>query len=144
MSLRLHVLEDLGDLAVGSDEEGGAGDAFHFLPVHVLFFNHAVGVRDLLLFIGEERKRQTELLLETLLCLGRVGRNSKDDGAGFFDLLVCVAEPARFNCSTGRVGPREKEEHDIFPTKGFERDVAAILVRQSEFRCFIIDVHDFS
>ena len=53
------------------------------------------------------------LLLELLLRGRRVGRDAEHGGAGLLDGLECVAEPARFYGSAGRVGLGKKEEHHI-------------------------------
>ena len=67
VAIGLHVFEDVGDFAVGADEEGGTGDALHLLAIHVLFFNHAELVGDFFVLVGQERVRQLVLVLELLL-----------------------------------------------------------------------------
>src|SRR5256885_15889105 len=50
----LYVLEDLGDLAFAVDQEGCPGDALHFLPIHIFFFDDAEGFADLFVWVGEQ------------------------------------------------------------------------------------------
>lgn len=107
----------MGDLALSVDDEGGAFDAHHLFPVHVLLFDHAEGVADCLVGIGEERIGKVVFLLELLLFGGSVGGDAENDGAGFLDLLECVAEPARFYGSTGGVGLGIEEQNHVLTAK---------------------------
>jgi hypothetical protein len=109
--------EDAGDLALGINDEGSALDAHHLFAVHVLLFDHAVGVADFLIGVGEERVGQVVLVLELLLFFRSVGGDAEYDGARLFDLLECVAEPARFYGSTGGIGLGEKEQDDRLSAK---------------------------
>ncbi len=56
MPVRLHVFEDVLDLAVGTDYERSPGNAHHLLAIHVLFFHHAEGIGDLLFGVGKQSK----------------------------------------------------------------------------------------
>lgn len=88
MAIRLHILKDLGDLAFVVDQEGGAGDPFHLLPIHIFFFDHAEGFADLLFGVGEQGIRQIVFLLKFLLRGRFVGRNTENDRACILQLLV--------------------------------------------------------
>jgi hypothetical protein len=57
------------------------------------------------------------------------------------DFLKCVAEPARFQRSTGRIGFRIEEQDQIFSAKVLQGDGLAIFVGQGEVRSFIINFH---
>jgi hypothetical protein len=46
------LVEDVGDFAVGPDEECGALDAHDLLPVHILFLDDAEGVANFLVNVG--------------------------------------------------------------------------------------------
>jgi hypothetical protein len=46
------------------------------------------------------------------LLVGAVGRNAKHDRTGLLNLLVCVAEPARFYRSTRSVGLGKEKQHN--------------------------------
>jgi hypothetical protein len=109
--------EDVGDLALSVDDEGGAFDAHYFLPVHVLLFDHAEGVADGLVGVGEKRIRKIVFLFELLLFGGGVGGDAENNGAGLLDLLECVAEPARFYGSTGGVGLGIEEQNHVLTAK---------------------------
>ena len=117
MAFGFYFREDVGDLALSVDHEGGAFNAHHFLPVHVLFFDHAEGVADFLIGIGEERVGEVVFLFELLLLGGSVGGDAENDGAGLLDLLECVAEPARFYGSTGGVGLGIEEQNHVLTAK---------------------------
>ena len=129
VAVRLHVLEDVRNLALGSDQEGSTGDAHHLLAVHVLLLDDAELVGDRLLLVGEERVRQFVLILEFLLGGRRVGRDAKHGNAGSGELCICVAEPARFYGSTGGVGFRIEEQDDRFAAKLLQLDGVSILIR---------------
>ena len=109
MALGLHFGKNADDLAVGADYECGALNAHHFLAVHIFFFHYAVGTRDLFTRIGKQGVREIVFFLEFLLLVGRVPRNAQDYGAGLLQFFVCVAEPARFNCSAGGIGFRKEK-----------------------------------
>jgi hypothetical protein len=109
--------EDVGDLALSVDDEGGAFDAHHFLPVHILLFDHAEGVADCLVGVSEKRIGKVVFLFELFLFGGGVGGDAENDGAGILDLLECVAEPARFYGSTGGVGLGIEEQNHVLTAK---------------------------
>lgn len=73
MALGLHVFEDVGELAVGPDEERGARDPHHLPAVHVLLFQDAELLGDLFLVVGQQGIRQTVFFFKLQLCLRRVG-----------------------------------------------------------------------
>jgi len=109
--------EDVGDLALSVDDEGGAFDAHNFLPVHVLLFDHAKGVADCFVGVSEKRIGKIVFFFELLLLGGSVGGDAENDGAGLLDLLECVAEPARFYGSTGGVGLGIEEQNHVLTAK---------------------------
>ena len=129
VAVGLDVLEDVGDFAVGADEEGSAGDALHLLAVHVLLFDHAKLVGDGLVLVGQERVRQLVLVLELLLGGRRVGGDAEYGDSGSGKLAVCVAEPARFYGSAGRVGLGKEEQHHRLAPQLLQRHHLAVLVR---------------
>ena len=114
MPLGLHAVEDVLDFAVGTDDESGPGDPHDLAAVHILLFHHAEFFGNLLVRVGEQGKGEAEFVTEFLLRAGGVGGNAKQHGAGFLNLLVCVAEPARFYRSTGRIGFGIKEKNHRF------------------------------
>ena len=141
MTLGLDLGKHARDLAVGADQEGGALDADAGFAVHVLFFEHTISLRELLVGVGQQRERQVILVFELLLPFRAVGRDAQDDGAGVLDFAVCVAEPARFNRSTGSVGLGEEVEDDVPAAVIFKGDALAVLVGQRKIRCSLIYIH---
>ena len=129
MTFRFHLVEDMGDLAIGSDDEGGALDAHHRLAIHILFLHDAEGVGHLLVFIGQQGIGQLVFFLELFLPVRGIGGDTEDDGAGLLQLAVCVAEPARFYGSTRGIGLGIEEEDHGFAAQRFERHHVAVLVR---------------
>ena len=114
MSLRLHLVKHMLDLAVGADDERRPDYAHHLLPVHVLFLDHAKRVAQLLVGIRQQRKRQVKLLLEFLLCLGRVRGCPQQHYASLLDPLVGIAELAGFLGAAGSVGARVEIQNHAF------------------------------
>src|ERR1700687_1003702 len=116
---RLHIIENVLDLAVGTNDESRPRDPFHFLAIHVLLFDHAEKVRNFLLWIGQQRERQTELVLKLLLRGRCVGGYSKQHHAGLLDRRIAVAEAARFLGASRRVGLGIEIKHHRFAAKIF-------------------------
>jgi len=140
VALGLYFGKDVLDFALGSDDEGGAGDTHYFFAVHIFFLDDAVGLGDFLVGIGEEGKWEFEFFLEFLLGFGGVGRDAEEDGAGFLNLLVGVAEGAGFDGASGSVGAGIEVKDDYFAAEGFQGDVVSVLVVQSEVGSLIIDI----
>lgn len=138
---RLHVIENVCDFSFRIDDESRARDSFHLFPIHVLFFDYAESFADFLVGVGQQLVGQAVLILKLFLGLRRVGRDPEDNGAGFLQLFVRVAEPARFNGSAGGVGLRKKEKNHSLAAKIFQGNILSALVRQSEVAGFIIDIH---
>ena len=92
MAFRFYLGEDVLDFAVGADYESGPGNTHHFLAIHIFFLDDAVRFGDFLVCIRQKGKWQLELLLKLFLGFGCVGRDPKDHGAGFLNLLVGVTE----------------------------------------------------
>ena len=54
MTLHLHLAPDLGDLAVWTDQEGGAFDAHVFAAIELLEHPDAIGFADLAGLVGDQ------------------------------------------------------------------------------------------
>jgi hypothetical protein len=141
MTIRLHVLEDVRDLAVGRDEESRSRDAHHFLAVHVFLLDDAELLRDFLLGVGEQGVRQIVFFFKLLLSGRRIGRDPQNDQSGLLQLAVCVAEPARFDGSARSVGLGIEEQHHVVAAELGERSRVSVLVGQSEVGSFRFDFH---
>lgn len=119
MPFRFHIVENVLDLGIRPDHEGGARNAHHFAAVHVFLFHYAELVGDFLIGVGEEREWQAVIILKLLLSGGRVARNAEQSRARLFDLFICVAEPARLDRSARSIGFRVKIENNCFAAKIF-------------------------
>ena len=82
-------------------------------------------------------------LFELLLSGRLIGGNAEYNGAGSLDFLECVAEPARFNRSTGCVGLGVKEQDHVLPAIVLQRDWFTLFISKREVRGFIINFHGF-
>ena len=129
MPIGLHVLEDVGDFAVCADQERSSSNAHHFLAIHVLFLDHIKLLGNCFILIGKERVGQLVLVFEVLLGGRRIGGDAKYGYAGPGEFAVCVAEPARFDRSTGRVGLGVEEQDHGFAAKLLQFHRVPILIR---------------
>ena len=77
VAFRFHFVEDVFDPPIRPDDECRSGHAHHLLAIHVLFLNHAIGIADSLIGIGDQRKRQVELVQKLLLIFRVVGRDAE-------------------------------------------------------------------
>jgi hypothetical protein len=140
MAFGFYFGKDVLNRAVGSDDESGAGDAHDFLAIHVFLLDNAVGFGNLLVGVSEEGKWKLEFILKFLLGFGRIGRDAEENGAGFLNLAVGVAEGAGFDGASGGIGTGVEIEDDDFAAEALERNFFAVLVLQSKVRGLIIDV----
>jgi len=120
VALGFDLGEYVRDSAVRADHERGALDSHHFVAVHVLFFDHAESLTDLLVRVGEQGVGQVVLSLELFLLVGRISGNAQNDRPGLLQFFIRVAEPARFDGSTGGIGFRIEEEDYRLPAKILE------------------------
>ena len=139
MAVGFHLLKNVLDLAVGADDESGPRHAHHFFAVHILFLHHTVEIANGLIGVGDEGEGQIVFIRKLLLRLHRVGGYAQNNGAGFSNLLERFAEPARFDGSAWRIGPRIKVKHDPLGLVVLQRDLVAVLVERSKVRGFIIN-----
>jgi hypothetical protein len=120
VSFGFHIVEDVLDLSLGTDHECGARDPLHNFAVHVFVLDYAESAADLFVRIGKQSVWQVVLVLKFLLLLGTIGRDAQHGRSRFLNLIVCVAEPARFFRSTRGVGLGKEKEHDRFAAKVFQ------------------------
>ncbi len=142
MALGLHLLEDVLDSPVRANHEGSPHYPHHFLPIHVLLLDNTVLIADLPVGVTQQGKGQVELLFELFLGRGRVGRDAEHDRPSFLGLSVRITELAGFDGASRSVGARIEIQHHPLPAKILQRNRISVLVRQSEIRGFIIDIHD--
>jgi len=133
-----------GNPAFRADHERRSLDSHIFLAVHAFFLHHAVLVADGFVFIRQKGIGQIIFLFKFLLGRGLVGGNTQHHCAGLLHLGECVAEPARLNRSTGRVGLGIKEQHHVLSAIVFQCDLLAFFIGKRELRGFIINFHRFS
>src|ERR1041385_2003999 len=143
MLVRFQTVQNRGNPAVRADHESRPLNPHIFLAVHALFFHHAVLVADGFVHIRQQGIRQVIFLFEFLLSRGLVGGNAQHHSSRPLDLGECVAEPARLNGSTWRVGLGIKKEHHILAAIVFQCGWLAFFIGKSELRGFIINFHGF-
>ena len=141
MLIRFDAGDNRSNFSSRIDHERGALNAHILAAVKTFFLEHAKLVRDALVFIGQERIGQIEFLFEFLLCGRLVPGDAQHYCAGSLDFLECVAEPARFQRSTGRVRLRIEEQDQVLAAKICERDFLAIFIGKRELGRFIINLH---
>jgi len=129
VSVRFHFVKHVGNLSVRADDKGSALYPHHLLAIHVLLFHDAESVGHLLVGVRKQGVGQVVLLLELFLPLRRIGGDAQNHGPGFLQLTVCVAEPARFDGSTGGVRLGKEEQHHGPAPKILQRHHLAVLVR---------------
>ncbi len=134
-------VEDVDEALVGTDEVGGAFDAFDDLAVHVFGFDEVVAVDELHVGVGEEVVGQVVLVFELLLVFDGVAGDAEDDDALFLELFEGVAEAAGFDGAAGGVGARVEEEDYGLALEVGEGDFFAILVLEGEVFYFVVDLH---
>jgi hypothetical protein len=73
VALGFHVLEDMRDAAIRPNYERRSRDPLHFFSVHVLLLDHAEGLADFLISVGQQGVREIVLILKLFLTLRRIG-----------------------------------------------------------------------
>jgi hypothetical protein len=143
VAVRLDLGKDASDLAGSINHEGSALNPHYLSAIHILLFDDAESVTDLLVGIGQQCVRQVIFLFEFLLCLGTIGGDAEDPCPGLLNLLKCVAEPARFYGSTRGISLRKEEQDDGFPFKIFKCDLLAFFVGKDKIRSLVVYFHAF-
>ena len=141
MALGLHIFEDVSNLSVGADDEGGPRNAHHLFAIHVFFLQNAEGLGDFLVGVGQQREWEVIVVGKSLLCFGRIRGDAKQHRAGLLNLTVCVAEPASFQRSARGVGAGIEEENHGLAAQVLEGDFFLVLILQREVRRFIMNIH---
>ena len=150
MSVRIHLLEDVGDATLLVDDERGPGNAHVLLAHERLELPHAVGFGHAVRNVGQERVGQFVLPFELGLLLNGVGAATQDLRIESLEPREGVAKLARLTRSTRGIGLRVEEEHHPATAKLTQPRRAAIIGQQLEIgrrgsdrriaiRCHVID-----
>ena len=105
------ALPDLGDLAIGADQVGGALDAHALFAVHVLFAPGAVLLGDLVVGVGEQWEVERVLVAELHMAGDVVGADAQDLRAEVGQFLLAVAKVAGLFGAAWRVVLGIEVEH---------------------------------
>ncbi len=116
MLVWLKTVDNPGDLSLRAYHERCPVNPHIFFAVHALFLEYAKFFGNGLVLVGEKRIGQVMVHFELFLGGRLVGGDAEHDRAGFLNLLVCVAEPARFKRSAGSIGLGVKEQDYILST----------------------------
>jgi hypothetical protein len=143
MFVRLQAADNRGDLSFRADDERGPVNTHVFPAIHALFLEHAIFDTDGLLHIRQKRIGEIVFFLELLLGRRLIGGDAEHNSASPLDFLECVAEPARFNGSTGRVGLGVKEQDHVLSAIVFQCYCFTLFISKRELRGFIINFHGF-
>jgi hypothetical protein len=141
VAFRLHIRKDLQECLVGSDYEGGAGNSYHFLPIHVLFFQHPKLIADLFVYICKERVRQLVFLAELVLGFWGVAGDAEDDRPGGLELLEGVAKATGLNGAARGVGLGVKEEYNRLAGKVGKVSDVLLVILEGEVFYFLMQLH---
>src|SRR5260370_1015101 len=130
VALRLYLLPDITDLAVGPDEKRRARRA-HIVPaVYVLLPPHAVALRDGAFFVGEQGERQLKLADELLVRAHAVGADAQHLRPLRAQLPPGAAEATGFGDTARRTGLREEVQDNGPPTQVRQGERVALGVGQ--------------
>jgi hypothetical protein len=133
VAVRLDTLPDASDPTFLVYEVGRAEDAHIGAAVVALLAIRPVGRGDAGLWIEQEREVDVELLAEPPVAPCVVEAGSKDDRVESVELWQCVAEPARFCRSPGRVVLRIEVQDDVlFPSVVRKADGLTAVIRRRE------------
>ncbi len=111
---RLEAAEDAGDLPLWADHKRGSLDPHILLAVHALFLEHIKFLDYGFVYVSQQRVGQVVFFFEFLLGGDLISGDAEYNGSSLLDFLECVAEPARLQRSTGRVGLGIKEQDHAF------------------------------
>ena len=141
MALWVYLFEGMLNFAVRADDKGRARHSPHLFAVHVLLLHDSERLGHFLVSVGQQGEGEVEFFGEFFLCLWRIGGDAEQHGAGFLNLSIRVAEPARFYGSAWGVRPRIEEENHDLAAQVLQRDFFPVLVLQSEVGRFIMSIH---
>src|SRR5688572_18116626 len=113
MQGRVHLVEDALNPAIGADDEGGPNHAHELLTARTLLeAPDAVLLGDLVIGIGQQRKRKRVLFLEGGLGLDGVRAAPEHESADALETSEIVTDSACFGRSAGGIGAGIEIEDD--------------------------------
>lgn len=127
-----HGLIHFQDVAIGTDQ---VADSFRLSCIRI--FCRAIGDGDRKVFVTKKIKRKSVLLMKFLVLRWRIIADAKNNRIAVAELLDSITEPFTFTSSSGRAGARIKPEDDVLPFVISKRHGVAILILQTERRCFV-------
>src|SRR5271154_3423988 len=114
MPFRLYFGENLQQFLIRTDEKSSPLNPNHFLAVHILLLENVKLFADYFVYICKEGVGQVVLLLEFLLRLGGVARDTQNNGPGLLYLFEDVTKATGFDSAAGSVGLGIKEKNHRF------------------------------
>jgi hypothetical protein len=137
----LYLPPDLADHALAVDQKGAALDAHIFPAIHALLDPGAVGLADLALLVGGERKIERVLFLELVVLFDRVPRDADDLGLDLGEIGQRVAEGAGLGRAARRVVLWIKVEHHGLALEIVQGDLAPAVRGKGEAGRLVADVY---
>jgi hypothetical protein len=138
--VHLHVVPAFDDLAVRTDEEGGAGDAHELPPVKRLLLPDPVRFGDVVVGVGEQRELEPVLLGEPGLARGVEDRHAEHRRLGLAEFWEMVPEVARLLGTAGRVVLRIEVQDQWLPRVVLEAVNRARLILERERRGLVAGI----
>src|SRR3984957_20208328 len=142
--LRLYLGKDFEQLLIGPDEKCGPLNPYCFLAIHVLFLENIKLFADYFVYICKEGVRQVVLLLEFLLRLGCVARDTQNDSPGLLYLLEYITKAAGFDGAAGSVSPGIEEKHNRLAAEILQVHGFVFFGLQREVSNFVVHLHEKS
>src|SRR5699024_156288 len=130
----------MADGAAAVDDEGAALDTDVLVAVHILFFEHAVGVAQGFVGVGQQRERECVFAAEVVVLFHRVARYPDNGGADVGEGGVMVAKILAFLGTARRVVTRVEIQYQRLVGEIGQAQRAAAAGGGAEGRGLIVDV----
>jgi hypothetical protein len=142
VSFRLYLGKNLQQLLIGTDEKCGPLNPNHFFAIHILFLENIKLFTNYFVYICKEGVRQAVLFFEFLLRLGRVARDTKNDGSSLLYLLEYITKAAGFDGAAGGIGLGIEEKHHRFAGKILQMHGLVFFGLKREISHFVVHFHE--
>jgi hypothetical protein len=142
VALRLYFRKNLQQFLIRTNEERGPLNPNHFLAIHILFLENVKLFADYFVYICKEGVGQVVLFFEFFLRLGRIARDTQNDGPGLLYLLKYVAKATGFDGAAGSVCLGIEEKHDWFAGKIFQVHGLVLFGLKREISNFVVYFHE--